>query len=144
MALFSAGACGQPAGEPAAAGSAPGGAASVDSKAGAAAPQAANRLMLPVLGAHERRATLFVIPGDALVEVDGQPTRRRDGVIDLVGKVGDERRVRAWKGSKSTAEKVVTIHESGASPSLLDLNEATAPRPAPGASTRNPVIVDLD
>ena len=76
-----------------------------------------------VLGPDERRVVVFVVPGDALVEVDGQPFERRDGVIELVGKVGETHRVRAWKGDKSTETKVVTIDDTGASPSFMDVNE---------------------
>jgi serine/threonine-protein kinase len=73
---------------------------------------------------------LFVVPGDALVEVDGQPAYRRDGVIELTGKVGDVRRVRVWKGAKTTEEKAVKIQEAQPSPPLVDLNEAPPPKPA--------------
>jgi eukaryotic-like serine/threonine-protein kinase len=93
-------------------------------------PRAAARPEMAVLGPGERRVALIVVPGDALVEVDGQPAYRRDGVIDLTGKVGDVRRVRVWKGAKSTEEKAVTIHETQPSPALVDLNEAPPPKPA--------------
>jgi hypothetical protein len=75
------------------------------------------------LGPGERRVVVFVVPGDAWVEVDGQTIDRRDGVIELVGKIGDTRRVRAWKGDKSTETKVVAIEDTGANPSFMDVNE---------------------
>jgi hypothetical protein len=77
----------------------------------------------PLLAPDQRRVLLLVVPGDAQVEVDGRPVRRRNGVIELVGKVGEVRRVRARKDDKSTEEKVVTIKETGASPPLINLNE---------------------
>lgn len=95
-----------------------------------AAGKVAARPVMPVLGPEERRVALFVVPGDALVEVDGQPAMRRDGAIDLIGKVGDVRRVRVWKGAKTTEEKTVTIQDTTASPSLVDLNEAPPPKAA--------------
>lgn len=81
------------------------------------------------LASDERRVALFVVPGDASVEVDGQPARRTNGIIELIGKKGDRRTVRISKGAKRTAEKTVIIGEADASPVFLDLN---AP-PPPGA-----------
>jgi serine/threonine-protein kinase len=85
---------------------------------------------MAVLGPDERRVPLLVVPGDALVEVDGQPAYRRDGAIDLIGKVGEVRRVRVWKGAKEALEKNVTIQESQPSPPLVDFNEAPPAKPA--------------
>jgi eukaryotic-like serine/threonine-protein kinase len=95
------------------------GAAASAAKAGAAAPEP----RLARLSPEERRVPLFVLPGDALVEVSGQPMRRRQGVIELQGKVGQVFSVRVRKGEKSTEEKEVKITEAGASPSVVDLNE---------------------
>ena len=81
------------------------------------------------LGPDEQRVAVFVLPGDASVEVDGKPVQRRDGVIELVGKVGDQHRLRVFKGTKSTEEKVVTLQEGRAVPSRVDLDE-----PAPGVA----------
>ena len=80
------------------------------------------------LGPDEQRVAIFVLPGDASVEVDGKPVQRRDGVIELVGKVGDQHRLRVFKGTK-TEEKVVTLQEGRAVPSRVDLDE-----PAPGVA----------
>ncbi|WP_437525296.1 hypothetical protein WME79_37975 [Sorangium sp. So ce726] len=107
-----------------------GGAPAASSAAKGAAPRAAARPGMAVLGPDERRVPLLVVPGDALVEVDGQPAYRRDGAIDLTGKVGDVRRVRVWKGVKAAPEKEVTIQETRPSPPLVDLNEAPPARPA--------------
>jgi len=92
------------------------------------------RAQTPGRGRDEVRVALFVLPGDASVEVDNKPVRRRDGVIELVGKVGDKRRVRVFKGSKTTEEKVVTIQDTGTSPALVNLNEP----PPPGAKVKKP------
>jgi hypothetical protein len=75
------------------------------------------------LGPDERRVVVFVVPGDALVEIDGQRVTRRSGVVELVGKVGEVHRLRAWKGDKSTETKEITIAESGANPSFVDVYE---------------------
>ncbi|WP_437721673.1 hypothetical protein [Sorangium sp. So ce861] len=79
---------------------------------------------MAALGPDERRVPLLVVPGDALVEVDGQPAYRRDGAIELTGKVGEVRLVRVWKGAKKPLEKRVMIQEIQPSPPLVDLNEA--------------------
>lgn len=109
----------------------------------APAPHSAPRAALPLLSPDERRAALFVVPGDALVEVDGQLAARRNGVVELVGKVGDVRRVRVFKGAKSTEEKLVTIQEAGAVPAFLDLNEPS-PRAKAGSTKGKPVRFSFD
>lgn len=76
------------------------------------------------LAGDEHRVVLVVLPGNASVEVDGHVVSRRNGLIELVGKVGDVYRIRAFKGKKSTEEKNVTILADQPSPSLIDLNEA--------------------
>jgi hypothetical protein len=100
------------------------------------------RANVPLLAPGERRVALFVVPGDASVEVDGQIVARRNGVVDLVGKVGDVRRVRVLKGEKSTEEKVVTIQNTEASPALLDLNEPGSR--AAGGPLKGPVRFNYD
>lgn len=86
----------------------------------------------PLLAPEERRVPLVVLPGDAVVEVDGAPVRRRDGLVDLTGKVGAVVHVRVRKRDKSTDDRAVTIKETGASPAVIDLNEPAAP----GATTK--------
>ncbi|WP_437901486.1 hypothetical protein [Sorangium sp. So ce124] len=72
------------------------------------------------LGGGERRVKLLVLPADAVVEVDGVPVRRRDGVIELSGKVGQTHRVRVSRGAQH-GETTVTLTDAGASPPSLDL-----------------------
>jgi hypothetical protein len=67
-----------------------------------------------------RRVRVIVLPGDASVEVNGIPTRRRDGVIELAGKVGTSFRVRVYKDRQSFDQTVV-IPAPGDSPPILDL-----------------------
>ncbi len=95
----------------------------VENRSGLAAAKSALRLKAARLGPDERRVMVFVLPGDASVEVDGRPAFRRNGVIELVGKVGDVRKLRVFKGPRSTEEKTITIGEAGATPALVDLNE---------------------
>ncbi|WP_437935887.1 hypothetical protein [Sorangium sp. So ce341] len=114
-------------------GGAPAAASAATGAAAGAAARAAARREMAVLGPNERRVPLIVLPGDALVEVDGQPAYRRNGVIDLTGRVGDVRRVRVWKGRKAAPEKEVTIQEPQPSPPVVDLNEAPPSRPVKAA-----------
>jgi hypothetical protein len=91
---------------------------------------------VPVLGKGERRFVVVVLPGDAAVEIDGVALRRRDGLIELAGKVGQVRRLRVSRGAQSV-EKEVTLQEAGASPALIDLN-ARPPRPTGGGAGPKP------
>lgn len=105
----------------------------------AAAQAAAPRQKLALLGADERRVPVFVLPGDASVEVDGRLVARRDGVIEIVGKVGASHRIRVFKGAKSTEEKTITIQEPGAPPETLDLNEPPPPGAGKAGGAAKPV-----
>ncbi|WP_437994987.1 hypothetical protein WMF26_26670 [Sorangium sp. So ce185] len=117
LALLSAlGACGQPGVEEG--GAEP--ATSADETAVEARAPAAPRPSARRLGAGERRVKLLVLPADAVVEVDGVPVRRRDGVIELSGKVGQTHRVRVSRGARH-GETTVTLTDAGASPPSLDL-----------------------
>ncbi|WP_437738658.1 hypothetical protein [Sorangium sp. So ce1335] len=114
--LSAQGACGQPGVEEGGAEPATSaGENAVEARAPAAARPAAHRL-----GAGERRVKLLVLPADAVVEVDGVPMRRRDGVIELSGKVGQTHRVRVSRGARH-GETTVTLTDAGASPPSLDL-----------------------
>jgi hypothetical protein len=75
------------------------------------------------LGPDERRVMVIVVPGDAQVEVDGQATSRRNGVVEIVGKPGEKHTLRAWKDDKSTELVPVTIEEAGANPAFVDVYE---------------------
>lgn len=112
--------------------------------------------LLKDLGPGARRVNVIVLPGDASVDVDGIPYRRRDGIIELTGKLGESHRFRVVKGSQSI-EKEVIILEQGASPPLLDLNARPAERPTglsgparpaasgsakPAAPATNPMLPD--
>lgn len=80
------------------------------------------RVEQPQLGADQVRVQLFVLPGDAIVEVDGVQVRRRQGTIELVGKVGEEHRVRVRVSSEmmQADEKVVKIEANATEPALID------------------------
>jgi hypothetical protein len=81
--------------------------------------------VLKDLGPTARRVSLIVLPGDASVEVNRFTADRRNGVIDLTGKVGDVRRVRVFKGTLQM-QRYVTIEDGYASPPVLDLRELDA------------------
>lgn len=77
------------------------------------------------LGPSGRRVNVIVLPGDAVVESAGGVLRRRDGVVELIGQVGQTIPLRVFKGDISI-ERDVTILDAGASPPLLDLNKGPA------------------
>lgn len=121
-------ACGQPGAEPGKAGEATTGALAGQAagKKSAAAPageppQRESALLAP----GERRVSLVVLPGDAAVEISGRPVRRRDGLIDLTGKLGESVLVGVRKRDRSI-RKTVRIEETGASPAVIDLDESEA------------------
>ena len=76
--------------------------------------------MLKAMGPSARRVKVIVLPGSASVEVDGTAARRRDGVIELTGKVGEARRLRVMDDTRQL-EVDVKIEEGGASPPVVDL-----------------------
>lgn len=93
----------------------------------------------------EQRVAVVVLPGDARVEVDGQAVERRNGLVDLVGKIGDVRRLRVSKGDKSTGDKIVTIAEGGAVPPVVDLNAPLPVDTAPATAKKSaPVQFGFD
>lgn len=75
------------------------------------------------LGEGEVRMAVLVLPGDAMVDVDKVPARRRNGMIELVGKVGDERRVEVFWGANVKIEHVLKIEVPGGSLPLIDAEE---------------------
>ncbi|WP_437618751.1 hypothetical protein [Sorangium sp. So ce1151] len=137
-------ACGKSADDPGAAGPAASGAALEEDALGKRVlPRAVHRVRREALAPSERRVSLFVVPGDASVEVNRQPARRTDGIIELVGKEGDTHEVRVIKGEKRI-EKKVTIGASSASPAFLDLNAPPPPGPPKAAlkKRRDPIRFD--
>jgi hypothetical protein len=105
-------------------------------------PEADERALPPQpalrdLGLGARRVTVIVLPGDAAVEVDGVAAQRRDGVVELMGKVGQTHRLRVFKGVQSVEEEV-TIRTGGAAPATIDLRKErpAAARPGGAGSTR--------
>jgi hypothetical protein len=72
------------------------------------------------LGEKGRRVKVVVLPGDASVEIDGFAARRRNGVVEITGRVGEVHRLRIFKGTEQL-ERDVTIGEASASPALVDL-----------------------
>ncbi len=94
-----------------------------------------------MLAPDEVRVALLVLPGDATVEVDKVPVRRRNGMVELVGKVGDERKVRVFLGATPSEEKVVKIEAAGTSPQLIDANELNVGKSGPA---KTPVVFDVN
>ena len=120
-------------------------AAVMENRSGMTASKSMPRLKARRLGPDERRVMVFVVPGDALVEVDGRPAFRRNGLIELVGKVGDVRKLRVFKGARSTGEKTITIGDLAATPSLVDLNEVIPVAAATGKKKTKPLVFsDID
>jgi len=71
-----------------------------------------------------RRVDVFVLPGDALVEVDGKPARRRDGVIEVLLDPDEEKHLQATAGASGARvhDKSATLRAGASGPLLLDLN----------------------
>lgn len=100
-------------------------------------------LASPQLPDGTRRVNVIVLPGDALVEVDGTPARRRDGVIELLGRVDEVHRLHIYKGAASL-DREVSIPEPGTSVPLVDLNApppARAPAATAASSSAEPTTV---
>lgn len=93
------------------------------------------------LGENELRVSLLVLPGDALVEVDKVPALRRNGMVELVGNVGDEHRVEVFLDAATKIEKIVKIEATGVSPALIDAEEEIKVKSGPAKS---PVVFDND
>ena len=89
--------------------------------------QAPPAMALKGLGADGRRMKVIVLPGEASVEVDGLAARRRDGIIELTGKVGEKHQLRVFDESR-TGELEVVIEDGQTSPSVVDLSALAAPR----------------
>jgi hypothetical protein len=70
-----------------------------------------------------------VLPGDAVVEAAGRRIPRRDGVIDVLVKVGADTPLRVSKGLTATrlAERSVVLQAAVGS-TVVDLNEKSASR----------------
>jgi WD40 repeat protein len=91
------------------------------------------RPALPLLrdaGPTARREKVIVLPSSASVIVGGVAARRRDGVIEIEGKVGDVLRVRVTQAGVAL-EQEVTLGDGAAAPAIIDLR----PRLAARAST---------
>ncbi len=117
----------------------------LEHRAGRGSSKTLPRLKASRMGPDERRVLLFVLPGDASVEVDGRPLYRRNGFVELVGKVGETRKVRVFDGARSTEEKTVAIGEGEATPSLIDLNEAVPAATGPKTKKAKPLVFgDID
>lgn len=93
------------------------------------------------LAAGEVRVTLVVLPGDALVEVDKVPVRRRNGLIEFVGNVGDEHRVEVFMDAANPVAKTVILEATGASPAIID---AIAENQSKTGPAKNPVVFDIN
>lgn len=93
------------------------------------------------LGDGEVRVSLLVLPGDAVVEVNKVPVRRRNGMIELVGAIGTGQRVDVFWGANATIEKMVTIAASGVSPPLID---AEAENKSKGGPAKTPAVFDVN
>lgn len=74
-------------------------------------------------GCHGR---VVVLPGDAEVDIDDAPVRRRDGAVDLLGKCGEIIRLRVRKPGQYI-EAEVKLESNGVTPPVIVL----PPRPPP-------------
>jgi serine/threonine-protein kinase len=89
---------------------------------------------LPVL----HRAKLVVLPGDVVVEIDGQPAPVEGGTVELEGALGSRHRVRLIRGKQERTDEVI-MTDTGVSPDKLEL-EVTKPRgPTPPSTPTAPL-----
>ncbi|HRI64993.1 MAG TPA: hypothetical protein PK156_12180 [Polyangium sp.] len=83
-------------------------------------------------------ATLLVLPWEADVEVDGIPYRRRDGLVELSGKLAEKKKVRGFhKGESIDVE--VTIGSGEAKPFKIDLDALVAQKKLLSQPRGNPL-----
>jgi WD40 repeat protein len=115
--------------------------AAAESSSGGAA-SARRRLLAPPLpllreeGPSARRVKVIALPSSAAVDVGGVATQRRDGIIEIEGKIGDVRRLRVAQGG-IYIEQEVTIGNEAASPEIIDLRpKIAAHASAIGAAAR--------
>ncbi|WP_437310819.1 serine/threonine-protein kinase [Sorangium sp. So ce388] len=106
-------------------------AASASATASAAAPA-------PVL----QQVPVMIIPGDASVEVDGQPVPVKNGIMMLEGAPGSIHHVRVFKAKYQTTVDV-TVTERGASPPSVTMSYSVprsprVPSPTPGQPMTTP------
>ncbi len=82
-----------------------------------------------------RQANVVILPDDALVEIDGAPTRPVNGIVKVSGAIGSTHRVRI---SKDGQEKItdVLIGPSGAEPPKVELVLLAAPSATAEIKTR--------
>ncbi len=67
-----------------------------------------------------KRVRVVILPSDAKVEVEGEPAKLRDGILEIEGKPGSVFRVRAFKGKDETIADVV-VTEAGALPPKIEV-----------------------
>lgn len=125
--------------------------AGANPSASAAAPAANIRKRTPTdpstaipqkgLGKGEVRVALLVLPVDAPVEVDKVRARRRNGMVELVGSVGDERRVEVFLDEATKVARTVKIEAAGVSPPLIDAGEESKVKTGP---VKTPALFDND
>jgi serine/threonine-protein kinase len=86
-----------------------------------------------------RRAMLVILPEDAKVEIDGAPATPRGGVVELVGAVGGEHRVRVSKGERSATTTVV-LTADGPQPPKVEVppRPLASAKPSAGGSAPPP------
>ncbi|WP_438002318.1 protein kinase [Sorangium sp. So ce185] len=85
-----------------------------------------------------RHVRVVIIPEDASVEVDGERAIVRNGVLEFSGRLGQQYKVRVFKGANEVPVDVV-VTEGGALPAKIELpviplrGAASAPRPSGSA-----------
>ena len=120
-------------------------AAAVEPAAAPAAAPAPSPSDSPVVAPvpQERTVKLVVItPDDATVEVDGQPVKVRNGVVEITGPLGSVHKVKLVAG-KDEAEEDVVVTEIGAQPPKVTLERSKGDRPrSGGGATAKPAAPD--
>jgi hypothetical protein len=93
----------------------------------------------PAPHAGKHRVDVFVRPDDAVVMVDGNPVRRRDGVVEVLVDAGGEKPLDVRRGVTQTkvARKSATVRAADAAgkPIVVDL-DAPQPGAGPGGGSK--------
>jgi serine/threonine-protein kinase len=92
----------------------------------------------PAADTKPKRVRVVILPADASIEIEGEPAKAKDGVLDIEGTLGSVHRVRVFKGPGETIADVV-VTETGALPPKIEVKAGQKIRlERPGAADATP------
>lgn len=89
------------------------------------------------------RGRVLVLPGRSTAELDGHPVSKRAGFLEIVGVVGEKKKLRLFKGETSI-EKEILLGASGAEPAFVDIDAELALRRGTSGPVRQNKEVQID